>query len=117
MVEAPLAGSIPLAERSDLLKAYRARWESLRWTQVTRLQSNAGRVRRPHFVGTTLVYAGGLRAFVLKYHRLPSGGTSGSPWVNRQLELDDRWSVIAFSVHFGANLLAVLMEERLENLE
>ena len=109
MVEASLAGSTPLAERSELLKTYRARRESLRWTKVTHLQSNP--ILRHRFVGTTLVYAGAQPAPVLHFHQLPFGGSSGSSWEDRQFESDNRLSIQAFSANFGTNLLAVSVNE------
>jgi hypothetical protein len=112
MVEASLAGSSPLEERSKLLKAYRARWESLYWTRVTRLRSNA--MRCPQFVGTTLVYAGIQRASVIYYHRLPFGGTPWSWREDHQLGLNRGGTIKVFSAHFETNLLAVLMEESID---
>ena len=115
MVEASLAGSTPLTERSELLKTYRSRWESLRWTKVTQLQLNP--ILRHQFVGTTLVYGGAQPAPILHYHRLPFGGSSGSSWEDRQLESDNRSSIQAFSENFGTNLLAVLVNEWFENVQ
>ena len=115
MIEAPLAVSTPLVARSKLLKAYRARWESLRWTQVTHLRSHA--MRCPQFAGTTLVYAGIQRASIVYYRRLPFGGTQGNSWEDHQLGSNPRGTIKVFSAHFGTNLLAVLMEEWLENAQ
>lgn len=113
MVEAPLAGLTPLAERSVILKAYRARCECLRWTQVTRLRPHV--IRCPQFVGTTLVYVGVQNAPVLYYNRLPFGGTPGSFWQDCQSGLNPHGSIVAFSAHLETNLLVVLMEEWIEN--
>jgi hypothetical protein len=114
MVEPSLSGSCSLEERSELLKAYRARWESLRWTQVTRLRSNGARC--PQFAGKTLVYTD-IERPIIYYHRLPFRGVPGSSWEDRQLGLDNHGSIKAFSTHFGTNLLAVLMEEWIEYLQ
>lgn len=108
MAEPSPSGSLTLVERSELLKAYRARWESLRWKQVIRLRSSGARC--PQFAGKTLVYADARRP-VLYYHRLPFGGAPESWWEDFQLGPNDRGIVKAFSAHFGTNLLAVLIEE------
>jgi hypothetical protein len=114
MVEAPLAGSIPLEERSEILKAYRARWDNLRWTQVTRLWSIGARC--PQFAGKTLVYAD-IRRPIICYHRLPFGEAPASRWEDYQLVVGRQGTIKAFSPHFGTNLLAAVMEERIENAQ
>jgi hypothetical protein len=115
MIEAPLAGSRSLEERSELLKAFRARWERLHWTQATHLPSTV--MGCPQLAGTTLVYAGIQGPPIIYYNQLPLGGTLGSSWEDRQWGLNRRGMIKVFSAHFGTNLLAVLMEEWVENAQ
>ena len=112
MVELSMAGSIPLAERSELLKAYRARWESLRWTKVTCLRSNNEPC--PQFIGTTLVRAE-IERPVVTYHQLPLGGAPESPLETHHLCLSSRGTIMVISTCPRTNLLAIVTEEWIEN--
>ena len=57
-------GARPLAERAELLKAYRARWECLRWTDVVRLPPIVPRIYS--FAGDTLAYISSSNPFALR---------------------------------------------------
>jgi hypothetical protein len=88
------------------LKAYRARWESLHPTEVTRLSPRLLWVY--NFAGNVLVYTSTCDASVMKYLRLPSGGVPASSWEEDQLGLEH--GIASFSVYPEKNVLAVLEE-------
>lgn len=114
MVEVSMAGSTPLAERSELLKAYRARWESLRWTRVAFLRSNG--MPCPQFVGTTLVRVDFQRPIITYHNQLPFGGDDECVWNNyHRVQLNSRGIIVAISTSPRTNLLAILTEEWMEN--
>lgn len=106
LVGASRPGSHPLAQRAELLKTYRARWETLRWAGMTRL------IPRPlwiyHFAGNVLVHIHTPRAPVIKYLRLPSGSTPAKFLQDDQLGLEH--GIKTFSAYPEKNLLAVLEE-------
>lgn len=99
-------GSRSIAERAELLKAYRARWESLRWTEVTSLPPRTLWIH--HFAGDVLAYIHAYRAPVVKYLRLPFGGNAADSWDGCPLELE--YGIKTFSAYPKKNLLAVLEE-------
>ena len=103
-VEVSRPGSRPLAQRAKLLKAYRSRWESLRWTGVTHLPPRFMWIC--HRVGNELAYTHAHDATVIKHLRLPSGGTLPNSWEDDRLDLEH--GIKTFSVHPEKNLLVVL---------
>ncbi|KAF9643423.1 hypothetical protein BDM02DRAFT_1472159 [Thelephora ganbajun] len=105
-VDASQPGSRPLAERIELLKAYRARWESLRWAKVICLPPRFLWIY--HFAGNVLAYVCTHRASFMQYLRLPFGGTLASSWEDYKLELEH--GIKTFSAYPEKNLLAVLEE-------
>lgn len=106
MVDVTLPGFRSLSERAELLGGFRARWESLRWTGVTRLSARA--LWMHHFAGDLLVYTQESGASVLQYLRLPIGGTPTSSWEDHQLGLEH--GIKTFLANPEKNLLAVLEE-------
>jgi hypothetical protein len=99
-------GSRPLARRADLLKAYRARWECLRWTEVTRLPPMVLWIY--HFAGDVLAYISMYRAPVVQCLRLPLGRPSVTLWEGCGLGLEH--GIKTFSAYPEKNLAAVLEE-------
>ena len=106
LVDVSRPGSRLLAERAELLNAYRARWESLRWTKVTRLPPSFLWIY--HFAGNVLVYTRIHKPPVVQYLKLLFGGTPGSSWEDDQLDLEH--GIEMFSAYPEKNLLAILEE-------
>ena len=106
LVDVSRPGSRPLVQLVELLKAYRARWESLRWTEVTHFPP------RPlwiyHFAGNVLVHIHEQRALAIKYIKLPSEEAPASSWEDDQLDIEH--GIKTFSAYPGKNLLAVIEE-------
>lgn len=99
-----LPGSHSLAQRVELLKTYRARWENLRWTEVTRLPPRF--LWDYHFAGNVLAHVQTHSTSAIRYLRLPSEGVPGSSWEDNQLGLEHE--IRTFSANLNKNLLVVL---------
>jgi hypothetical protein len=105
-VDVSLPGSRSLTERVELLKEYRARWESLCWTAATCLPPRV--LWLYHFARNVLAYTHANRASAVRYLRIPLGGTPASLWEGHQLGLEQ--GIKTFSAYPEKNLLAVLEE-------